>query len=140
MNASNLSSTGQKVFDGQWVAHNTRLISGYINYPATEVYTIDLTNELPKDNYTYEVMLCPATRSGTNVGDWIRVIFQSSGLYSDVFAADARCVVSGQFSMGSGQVNMPIGASRLLYIMPSESLTGTISLWMSGYRRIGTNS
>lgn len=50
---NNLSDTGKKVIDGQWV-NKTQILSSDTNIG---VYTLDLSEYLPSDNYIYEVEL-----------------------------------------------------------------------------------
>ena len=50
---SNLSDVGKKVIDGQWV-NKTQILSSDTNIG---VYTLDLSEYLPNDNYIYEVEL-----------------------------------------------------------------------------------
>ena len=50
---SNLSDSGKKVIDGQWVSKTATLSTA----TAVGTYTIDLSSYLPNDNYNYEVLI-----------------------------------------------------------------------------------
>lgn len=138
-NASNLSSTGKKVFDGQWISEALRLTSDYIDYPNSTADEYDLSSYLPNDNYNYEVMICGVTRSSTTVGQFTRIEL-ASDIFPAILFADCSCVVSGQKCSSGSFIIIPVGTGRKIKAMPLVWAHGTYSLWMQGYRRIGTNN
>ena len=140
-NASNLSSTGKKVFDGQWVIIKNRLANN-INYPTTDSLTYDLSNILPDDNYNYEVMIMGNVITGTTVGNEVRmeVITDLTNGKSIMVGGDATCLVAGKSSRNGFNCIIPVGIQRQLTIYPSNWATATFNLWIAGYRRIGTNN
>lgn len=144
--ASNLTNIGQKVFDGQWVpialnpTFAPRLTDGYITYPKSEHIEYDLSEYLPNDEYNYEIMIAGVTKTTTEALnksariELFTTIFPLSAIFADnasVSTAISQCA--------SGTVILPIGTDRKLIVRALSFVDCTFSLWLRGYRRIGTN-
>lgn len=136
--ASNLTTDGQKVFDGQWVESKSQLFAAYIDCPTSTADEYDLSSYLPDDNYNYEVMVSGVTRSSTTVGQSLRIEL-ASDIFPAILFSDCACVASGQTNQGSGSIIIPVGTGRKVKVMPLSWAQGTYKLWIIGYRRIGTN-
>ena len=138
--ASNLTTDGQKVFDGQWVGRRVRIFNGYQEYPKTEEVEWSLADYLPDDNFIYEVNVSAATRSK------VYNITARVELKSDIFPQLIVCQAekttneSTTYATGGGSVIIPVGIARKLILNPLNT-AGSVeyALWVVGYRRIGTN-
>ena len=139
---SNLSSTGQKVIDGQWV-YSPLLIADSVNWDNTSSdVSYSLTNYLPNDSYNYEVLVTGFVTTGTTSGQFITI-----GLYSDiiidniVYLCTARTRTTS-YNEASGNAIIPVGSGRYVkqYHSNSGNAKGSYTIRLLGYRRIGTNS
>lgn len=122
---SNLSDVGKKVIDGQWV-NKTQILSSDTNIG---VYTLDLSEYLPNDNYIYEVELFGSVRCDNSN--------PTTFIINDTYTLD---------------VKSSIGSLKYIYltipVLPTDrtikkeiqkvKCTGTL-LTAIRYRRIGTN-
>ena len=137
VNASNLSSDGQKVFDGQWVSSPLALVNNE-SYPTTTNVEHILSNYLPEDNYNYEVIAACATRA--SVGEKQMRIELISDIIDGSFVLGDCISSSSKQGFGSGTVSIPVGIGRKITTVKLSWVDGTYSIWLRGYRRIGTNS
>jgi hypothetical protein len=129
----NLSDTGKKVLDGQWVQkHYT--ISGFT---ASGSRSHDLSDYLPDDGYIYEVMfeiyaaydsssalLCIGTTPSPSTNQE-NCFFALVGVTSGTTLARTCCI-------------LPIDSNRILYSEISAKLSNS-GIYLIGYRRVGTN-
>ena len=134
--ASNLSSAGQKVFDGQWVPNSITLASN-VSYPTATDIEFNLSSYLPNDTYTYEVVASCATRATT--GEKQMRIELKTDVFNTTFILGDCISSSSKQGFGSGVVSIPIGSQRKLIVSHLSWVDGTYSIWLRGYRRIGTN-
>lgn len=136
--ASNLTTDGQKVFDGQWVGRRVRITDGYVTYPQTGQVEFSLADYLPNDNYMYEINISGAIKA-TTYGKEARI-----ELKTDVFPQVMLCDVMKQSNdanaaPAAGSTIIPVGLGRKIIVNPLSWSVGEYSLWVVGYRRIGTN-
>ena len=136
---SNLDSTGQAVIDGQWVGVNHTILANPTTAPTSDLPEIDLSSYLPNDNYAYEVLLMGAVGTGTTSGNQTRIILQSSIITDSYYMVSAQTRSTSSVT-AYGCCVLPIGSDKELKVMGYASNTGAISLYLRGYRRIGTNS
>ena len=135
--ASNLSSAGQKVFDGQWVPLTVTI--------ANEISTVDrvdfdLSSYLPVDNYNYEILLYGQINITTSETEGsYRNLLVTSSLFTSNMGICAIHKTSSVKATTVGTIIIPIGSDRLLTLVARPNDVGNISLWLRGYRRIGTN-
>lgn len=133
---SNLSSTGQKVIDGQWVQSFITLMNSNGTKNGVQV---DLSNYLPNDGYNYDVKFS------------LRGYDDDSSYYyhieTDIFDdGDTSTGNSNYLQLQGGtysrqNVNifdLPVGTGR--YIKVYGSGADNIFIYALGYRRLGTNS
>ena len=135
IDASNLSSTGQKVFDGQWVKSGSSLITGGTlpNSSNTRI-EVDLSSYLPNDNYSYEVTLNGIVYVGnTDARNTLSVYGKDTEISHYV------CRASKAGDSGAGNTIVDVGSSRKVVVDYWSANNGTFDLKMQGYRRIGTN-
>ena len=138
VNASNLSSTGQKVFDGQWSRSFTTLVNSSAP-PTTQSVQISLSEYLPNDTYDYlvyfRVSISVSSTSGSK---------EAIAIWSDIF--DNRLYLAQGYNINGSKVEvyyqyiLPVGSGRYIEVLPYAYNTGTYNLYAIGYRRIGTNS
>ena len=139
--ASNLTSAGQKVFDGQWVGPGIYLAE---RVNTVEQIDYDLSTYLPNDNYNYEVLVYGMINIGTEAaaGSYRNLTIKTSLLSNDI----SLCAVRKTYATSSyiytvaGSFAIPVGTDRLLTLSARPNDKGTIYLMLRGYRRIGTNS
>ena len=138
-NASNLTSTGQKVFDGQWVASSTSIVSG-ASWSTTQK-TYSLASYLPNDNYYYEVLLACSVTSGTTSGNYMYLKIKNS-LLGDWTAAGYAVTRTSASAVGACTIIIPVSLARKFVVDASSggNQVGSYSINAVAYRRIGTNS
>lgn len=142
---SNLSATGQKVIDGQWVASPLTLATD-VN-ASTTITQYDLSSYLPNDGYQYEVQMSfsmfTKTSSGNSISCYVGsdlIPFTTSTYADAIQIGQVRTRTSSNMTT-SGNCKCPVGTGRYVDIYsPSGWTNGSYSLWLNGYRRIGTNN
>ena len=144
--------------DGQWVVKHQELA---INVSVTKTSTFEYgltTNAgattsnfdyLPSDSniYNYDVLVCGETKTASTSGDFCAIKLQSSVISSsDSSISVGICGTqtrSSSTTIALGNAIIPVGTDgKLTYVTGStnNSFKGTITIWLVGYRRIGTNS
>ena len=124
---SNLSDSGKKVIDGQWVSKTETLSTA----TAVGTYTIDLSSYLPNDNYNYEVMLHVYQASGTNSSDSVQRLYIDNKLM-------VSTSVNGIWA-DNDFINIIKNNSRIVTIERIGHKSSAFNFVANGYRRIGTN-
>lgn len=133
--ASNLTTEGQKVFDGRWVKSSHTLISGgTLPTSAPERVEINLSEYLPKDVYFYDVTLNGVVYVGTSDA---RCTLSVYGKDNDI--SHYICRASKAKDSNAGNCVVSIETSRIVVVDYWNTNNGTFDLKMQGYRRIGTN-
>ena len=131
-----------KNFDGQWTSSSLQIANSVTWATNTAEATYSLANYLPNDNYNYEVLITGMAITGTTSGNYVTI-----GLNSDLIddggiisVCEARTRTTSSIE-NRGSVIIPIGTGRYIkqYSTSSSNANGTYSLWVLGYRRIGTN-
>lgn len=139
-NLSNLSATGQKVIDGQWVYSSSTLANGVTSPTSTDL-SYNLATYLPDDTYDYEVLFSMNGATSGTSGSYSRGI-----LYTDLTTSSNVCYVyyvrttAAINTRGAGNAILAVGSGRKVYVAHASDNSGTFSLTAIGYRRIGTNS
>lgn len=135
---SNLSSTGKKVIDGQWVYSYSAIGSGVSVNGSTDL-DYDLSTYLPNDNYNYEVLVSLTGTSTTTSGEALTVYLSSDIITTNITAF--RVIPRTAAAVyGAAFVCVPVGTSRRLSLTRNASYYGTVNITLKAYRRIGTNS
>lgn len=137
---SNLTSTACTNFDGQWVSTAINMISSTttINSATTKDYS--LSNDLPNDNYVYEVLFTCSGNTGTSSGNTAEISVGSSlcdvGTYRVAFATTRSSSAVGWCGAGI----IPIGTDRTISIRQIARSSCSCDFFrIKAYRRIGTN-
>ena len=123
---SNLSDSGKKVIDGQWVSKTATLSTA----TAVGTYTIDLSSYLPNDNYNYEVL--------------ISMFFNSSGSTAvNYFLSSDLMPETAVYATGTNSVystdTFYVPCKQEIYFRSINVNSKQIRINALGYRRIGTN-
>lgn len=140
---SNLSSTGQKVLDGQWTPINHQLANNVAWDNTVTEATYDISSYLPHDSYNYEVMISGQATASATQQKFCTIQIKSDIQTSYLYVTSARAVTtSGINEIASANTIIPVGTGRYItqYASTSSNAGGAYSLWIKGYRRIGTNS
>ena len=132
LDLNNLSDTGKKLIDGQWVIASQTLSTT----TALGTYTIDLSDYLPDDNYSYEVMI--NARSYTDASTprtWISVI------NNDMENARMTLLWGGSYArQNESNLIIIVDETRKMTIEHTDHKWTNFGLDIVAYRRIGTNS
>lgn len=135
---SNLNSAGTKVIDGQWVNLGRITIVDAVSPTGTTDLSYVLS-DVPDDGYEYEVLVSGIAQTTATSGSSCNIY-----IYSDKFD-EGLCLCrltarSAAAVYGGGNAILPLTTSRKIYLYRSSGYTGNITLYLHGYRRIGTNS
>lgn len=134
-NLSNLSTTGQKVIDGQPVAVNQLLTTS----TAIGSYNIDISSYLPNDSYDYEIIL-----NGE--------IYNSNSTYGQVWLSSSKSTAIIVSNAGTNRrlseilTPLVVGTNREITMQITghsidwQNVSNRQGLYLVGYRRLGTNS
>lgn len=120
-------------YDGQWVSSNALLSS----QTSTGLYTISFSSRLPSDGYAYEVLLMAKARFSNSSYSTVTVGVTGALSY--------ETVLYGHHSSSS---NSDSGVNSFTRILTGRTLMlgildhnlAEFGLYMTGYRRIGTNT
>ena len=121
--------------DGQWIAKAQTICNGRTSETSNKNWTLNL----PNDSYNYEVILVGAVTTGTTSGNQARIILNSSIITGNVYICNAQTRTSSNITTYASVI-FPIGSNHTLTVVGWGSNTGAYSLYLCGYRRIGTNS
>ena len=133
--ASNLSATGQKVFDGQFVQSYSALSTNTV----VGSYSHDLSEYLPNDNYSYAVTVSLSINSANTTYLTVGNAASPSGYIETCWSLRTRSTANARSAMIQGEI--PIGTGRYLYSQISGAdASSSTGIYLIGYRRIGTNS
>ena len=135
---SNISATGQKVLDGQWIYSETSIAST-VSAPTATDLSYSLETYLPNDTYNYEVLFTMWGNTGTTSGNAVYLELKTDLQPNITYLGLARTRTTSNVS-AAGACTMAVGSGRKVYIGATANNTGSISLKAMGYRRIGTNS
>ena len=124
---SNLSNSGKKVIDGQWVSKTATLSTA----TAVGTYTIDLSSYLPNDNYNYEVLIFVIVKR--NSGGVAELKITALNTTSGAIA------IAASGTSNRGLYLYVISSNRTINIeIKTNNFTSTV-VEATAYRRIGTN-
>ena len=138
LNLANLDSDGKNVLDGAYNVLNTEIVNGTSPNGSTDLeYTL---NTLPNDGNYYECIVTGTATTDSTSGHqcWLAVYTSlwPSGSWVSVCRTQTR---SSSAVNTSGTATIIVPPDRKLYIHRASSYYGSIGLWLSAYRRIGTN-
>lgn len=119
-------------YDGQWVSAGATLFSS-VNEGS---YLIDFSSRLPSDNYSYEVaLMAKATFSASAY----RTVYLGALLPSDVILYGHHSDSSNSDAAVNSFTRI-IGTNRRITLYITNGNLSAFNLYMTAYRRIGTNT
>lgn len=127
-------------FDGQWIdASSSSVISSSTSLVGTTQLQYSIASIIPNDGYNYEVMFVCEGTTGATSGHMVTLRISSDicggGDFCRAQTRTSSAVVCG------GTMILPVSTSRKIYIHRNSNWNGSITnLWISGYRRLGTNT
>lgn len=139
---SNINSDviGGKLLNGQWIGANHDIATG-LSITTGTAKEYDLSEYLPDDNYSYEVMFTVTGRTGTTSGNAATIRVGLSSTASDNPVVFKQVTRASNYMMNGGNCRVVIGSNRKIYIGNTGGSTSTnINFVARAYRRVGTNS
>jgi hypothetical protein len=126
--------------DGQWVAKSSTLASSVTWETDTPVATYSLKNVLPDDGYNYEVLFMGIATTGTTAKNFVTIQLSTDIITTPASMIEARTVTTASVE-AQGNIVLPVGNERIVkqYSSTSNNASGTYTLTVRGYRRIGKN-
>lgn len=132
--------------DGDWVNYNQTLGQSVV-YPTENDIIYDLSSYLPKDTNMYQILLTGSVTTGDVEGDRVDLNVRTDVVTNNVLIAQAVAQASRK-NRGACNATLFVGEKRQIiiragradWIDANEQLSGTFSLFVRGYRRVGTNN
>jgi len=124
--------------DGVWVQKLLTLASAGTTAPTTEPLLYDLSDYLPQDSCSYEVIVSGRAATGSTSGNYVLLTVNSSIIYSGIYICQAHTRAAATVS-ARGSAIVPIGSDKILTLENATGNVGTFGLYLGGYRRLGGN-
>lgn len=123
--------------NGNWVAKDVQLYNGTI--AAASSKNCSLSDYLPNDGYSYEVLFTLRADTGTTNGNNVtgRVGYSAAANSNRVVCRHITRTASNMTCCGN--VLLPVSARNIYVSNSGNTESGTMVLTARGYRRIGTN-
>lgn len=139
-NLSNLSTTGQAVIDGQWIALGQDVIATAVSVNGST--DLPYTVNVPNDGHVYEVMIRADANTNATSGNWFIIGIKTNSTLTGDYAFICGAKTTSNSTVGSmGTVIVPIKyATNNLYLRRNTNYHGSTMLKALAYRRVGTNS
>lgn len=136
----NSNTIGGKLLNGQWIGVNHDIATG-LSITTGTAKEYDLSEYLPDDNYSYEVMFTVTGRTGTTSGNAATIRVGLSSTASDNPVVFKQVTRASNYMVNGGNCRVVIGSNRKVYIGNTGGATSTnINFVARAYRRVGTNS
>ena len=141
---TSISYLGYRVFDddifahkSEWVYTNKQLLSDVDR--TAENIVVDLSDSLPNDGATYEVLFSSNARPTKTKNKFVNILLNTNEITSPMRVAVGRVSVDGIEALAYGAFVLPITPSRSISLKGESSTNygGTTSLWMHAYKKIG---
>lgn len=138
---SNISGTSTSCIDGQWVPLNVTIANSVSWNSSSTDATYNIANYLPNDSYQYEVLISALVTTAASANKFCTISLTSDIQTSTVYVASIRTVANVAANQ-AGAAIIPVGTGRTItqYSTTSSNANGSYSIYLKGYRRIGTNS
>lgn len=138
---SNISGTSTSCIDGQWVPLNVTIANSVTWTSTSTDATYNIANYLPNDSYQYEVLISALVTTAASANKFCTISLTSDIQTSTVYVASIRTVANVAANQ-AGAAIIPVGTGRTItqYSTTSSNANGSYSIYLKGYRRIGTNS
>ena len=141
---TSVSYLGYRVFDDDIFAHKNEWV--YVNKillnnvdRTTENITVDLSDSLPNDGATYEVLFSSQAQPTVEKNKFIAVLPANDKITPAMRVSQSRVAVAGVDATVNAAFLLPITSSRSMLLGGSSSSNngGTITLYMHAYKKIG---
>lgn len=141
---TSVSYLGYRIFDddvfahkSEWVYVNKQLLSN-VNR-TTENIIVDLSNSLPDDGATYDVLFSSTVQPTVVKNKFCAVLSSNGEISPSMRVSQSRVAVADVDASANGAFLLPITPSRSITLGGSSSgnNSGTITLWMHAYKKIG---
>lgn len=121
----------------EWVYVNKQLLNN-VNR-TNENITVDLSDSLPNDGATYEVLFSSKAQPTVEKNKFCAVIAASTEISPGMKVAQGRVAAAGVDAAAYGTFLLPITSSRSMLLDGSSSSNngGVMSLWMHAYKKVG---
>lgn len=121
----------------EWVYVNKQLLNN-VNR-TNENITVDLSDSLPNDGATYEVLFSSMAQPTVEKNKFCAVIAASTEISPGMRVAQGRVAAAGVDAAAYGTFLLPITSSRSMLLGGSSSSNngGVMSLWMHAYKKVG---
>lgn len=133
-----VATVGGDNFNGPWVYSNSTLISS-VNIASNASTTVDFSNYLPNDNYTYEILIAVTSQTGAAAGNIATLRLgetTKTGLISLICRRKTQHAV---YTLTAGNL-LYSTKKRSAYLFNTGNVAATgVNLYARGYRRIGKN-
>lgn len=140
---NNLPYFLDKVIDGQWTPLNNQLANNVTWNNTVSEATYDISSYLPNDNYNYEVIIAGQTTASATQQKFCTIQLKSDIHTSNLYLTSSRTTTTSTINVqNNATIIIPVGPGRYItqYASTSSNASGVYSLWIKGYRRIGTNA
>lgn len=140
-NSTQIATTAfvNKAVDGQWIPLSVTIAENvtYTTSSTTTTTSINLSSYLPKDDYIYEVLFTGAAVTGATSGNFSRLSI--AGMGYDWVEVCANTTRANSTVASRGNAIIPINSARTVKVYVWANISGTYSLYLRGYRRVGNN-
>ena len=136
LSLDNLSETGKKVIDGQWVQSVKELSTA----TALGTYIIDLTDYLPVDDYDYEVYINANAYTPSDQVKTYITAFNGHSIDNLQYFEILLLWGASYKRQNTNTAIVIVNKTRQIDIRHTEHAWNSFTLTAIGYRRLGTNS
>lgn len=126
-----------KFLNGYWIPKDTTLFSGTLEQSSSS--TISLSDALPDDEFAYEILCSVTAVTGTSSGNYVA---PRLGANTD----SGNAVICNQYTrtsssmMCAGNTIIPVKERNIYLWNSGNSTSGTITVYLRGYRRMCINA
>lgn len=129
---------GGYMTDGPWVRSHLDFLDN-VSIASGAENSYDISSYIPKDGYTYEVLVSVQARTGATAGNSARIkVGNDLSPINDLYIAGGITRVASSRYFGS-QALVVIAPSRILKIYNTGNASSSIYVRFAGYRRVGAN-
>ena len=129
-------SSSVKAIDGQWVFPNSAPLFVDLDTTTSSKQSFDISTFLPVDSYSYEVLFVGEFHHSSSSGNNLEILIKAPN--------NSNYTIPFLYSSNSAQhqhnsIVLPVGADRTIAFKTSSSGFNTGRIYLTAYKRIGTN-
>ncbi len=128
-----VSLAKEQDIDGVWVQKDF-VVADNVNLNGNNL-TYDLSNYLPKDGNTYEIIVSAICDTTNTNGAYAPVYLRTDILTNQFCVCRARTRTTSTMN-GGGGMTIVVGSSRKLYLDRTTSYAGTAQIVLKAYRKV----